>query len=138
MRNPRLTCRRAMLVDLNVVDRSKLSQVILNPDAHLSSYFQREEEKVIEEKQRIEEKQHWRERKMIKRAFENPCLIKLDKDIVNQKKRMEKSRDEHEWQVPTSLPEINCETLHSFHERQGTHNPPAVVEPNTNRNASYF
>ena len=129
VRNRRLASRRAMLVDLGVVDQSEVSQLITDPDEPLPTYLEREQDKAIEEKQKQrEEKQRREEQEKIRQAFENPWLINMEKDMAEHSKRMEQPRDEEERQVMKSLLEINCDKLRSYHERHGTLKLPAAVE----------
>lgn len=119
VRNHRLAHRRAMLVDLGVADQSEVSQLVTDPDEPLPACLERELENAIEARQKQrEEKQHREEQEKIRKAFSNPWLFQMEKDMAEQSTRMVQPRDEEERQVMKSLLEINCDKLRSYHERQ--------------------
>ena len=113
-----LAHRRSFLVDLGVFDQTQANNAKTDPDAPLLGHIEQAKEKKIQCEQ--EEK--------IKRAFGNPWLVQLEKEMVEESERMEDSTDKQERKVMKSLLEINCEKLRSYHNYQRTLNLAAAVE----------
>ena len=129
IRNRRLVSRKAMLVDLGVVDDSEASQLVTDPDEPLPTPLERKKEKALEERRKQrEEKQHREEEGKIRVPFANPWLLEMEKDMAEQIRRMEEPRDEEERQLMKSLLMVNCDKLRNYHERHGTMKLPGAVK----------
>ena len=128
-RERRLAHRRSFLVDLGVFDQTEANNAITDPDAPLLGHIEQAKVKKIQERKNQRESRQRREQEeKIKRAFGNPWLVQLEKEMAEESERMEDPTDEEERKVMKSLLEINCEKLRSYHELQGTLNLAAAVE----------
>ena len=128
-RERRLAHQRSFLVDLGLFDPSEANNAITDPDAPLPVHIEQAKEKKIQERTIQRESRQRRElEEKIKRAFGNPWLLQLEKEMADQSERMEDPTDEEERRLLQSLLEINCDKLRNYHERQGTLSLEAAVK----------
>ena len=103
-RERRLAHRRSLLVDLGVFDQTEANNATTDPDAPLLGHIEQAKEKRIQErKNQGESRQRREQEEKIKRAFGNPWLVQLEKEMAEESERMEDPTGEEERKVMKSL-----------------------------------
>ena len=73
-----------MLVDLGLCNQSEANNAITDPEAPLPVHIEQAKQKKILERKIQCESQQWRElEEKIKRAFGNPWLVQLEKEMAD-------------------------------------------------------
>lgn len=129
IRNRRLADRRSFLVELGVVGPLEANEQVTDPDSPLPTPLEERKERAIQERKKQRELQErLDEQEKIKRAYENPWLVNLEKEMADHSKRMEETENDEERAVMKSLLEVNSDKLRLYHERKGTLRLPSAVE----------
>ena len=110
-RNRRLANQCSFLVDLGVIDQSEVNKVITDPDAPLPELIEQGKEKALQNRKNQRKSLQRRQLEdKIKRAFENPWLVELEKEMAEHSRRAEHIMGNEERAV-LSLLEINSNKL---------------------------
>ena len=113
--------RRRYLVNLGVTSQSQADRLITEPDGPLPTDLARREQQALKDREERLEKQRQRdEREKVKKAFSNPWLLEIEKEMAENNVRLERGTDPDMCATLTSLLEIDCAKLRAFHEKQGT------------------
>ena len=105
------------------------NEQVTDPDSPLPTPLEERKERAIQERKKQRELQErLDEQEKIKRAYENPWLVNLEKEMADHSKRMEETENDEEGAVMKSLLEVNSDKLRLYHERKGTLRLPSAVE----------
>ena len=113
--------RRRYLVNLGVTSKSQADRLITHPDEPLPTDLARREQQALNDRaERLEKQRERDEQEKVKKAFSNPWLLEIEKEMAENNMRLERGTDPDMSATLTSLLEIDCEKLRAFHEKQGT------------------
>ena len=108
-------------VNLGVISQSQADRLMTEPDEPLPTDLARREQQALKDREERLEKQRQRdEQEKVKKAFSNPWLLEIEKEMAENNVRLERGIDPDMCETLTSLLEINCAKLSAFHEKQGT------------------
>ncbi|CAH3165119.1 unnamed protein product [Porites evermanni] len=113
--------RQRYLVNLGVTSKSQADRLITHPDEPLPTDLARREQQALNDRaERLEKQRERDEQEKVKKAFSNPWLLEIEKEMAENNMRLERGTDPDMSATLTSLLEIDYEKLHVFHEKQGT------------------
>ena len=117
-----LAWRKRQLVNLNVMSESQADRMISDPDEPLpASLEQREQQAIQERNERLAAQKLREDEEKVRRAFENPQLEIIEKEMAEYNWRLEKTQlDANMRATLQSLLEINSDKLRGFHQNHGT------------------
>ena len=110
--------RRRYLVNLGVISQSQADRLITEHDEPLPTDLAQQALKDREE--RLEKQRQRDEQEKVKKAFSNPWLLEIEKEMAENNVRLERGTDPDMCTTLTSLLEVDCAKLRAFHEKQGT------------------
>ncbi|CAH3186367.1 unnamed protein product, partial [Porites evermanni] len=121
IQNRQIAGRRRYLVNLGVTSKSQADRLITHPDELLPTDLARREQQALKDRaERLEKQRERDEQKKEKKAFSNPWLLEIEKEMAENNMCLERGTDPDMSATLGSLLEIDCEKLRTFHEKQET------------------
>ena len=104
-----------------MTSKSQADRLITDPDEPLPTDLACREQQALKDRtERLEKQRERDEQEKVKKAFSNPWLLEIEKEMAENNMRLERGTDPDMSATLTSLLEIDCEKLRAFHEKQGT------------------
>ena len=120
-RDHRLAGRRRLLVNLGVVGESQADRLITDPDCPLPPTLEQKHQQAIKDRnERLEAQKQREDREKVRRAFSNPWLENMEKEMAECNWRFERTKDAEMRAVLKSLMEIDSDKLRAFHQGQSS------------------
>ena len=93
----------------------------MEPDEPLPTDLARREQQALKDgEERLEKQRQRDEQEKVKKAFSNPWLLEIEKEMAENNLRLQRGTDRDVCVTLTSLLEIDCAKPRAFHEKQGT------------------
>ena len=118
IRDRQIAGRRRYLVKLGVTSKSQTDRLITDSDEPLPIDLARRQKQAFKDRtERLEMHRQRDEQEKVKEAFCNPWLLEMVQEMAEYNLHLERGTDTDMSATLTSLLEIDCEKLRTFHKK---------------------